>query len=406
MSVERRSVAGDANRVVVASATTTWRALGEGPRPPDPAAVAATDPALALGAVRRAVRYGTELLVAAASRVDSALREELSASGFHLVTEDSTAPPVVHREPEPGRVWILTSGSTGRPKRICHTLSSLTTVGAAQPPRVWLCPYSPGTYAWWQLVTLSLAQPGQDLVVTDPARLDDWPVDAAEYGVTAVSGTPTFWRQSLHRHGEALKALPLTQVTLGGEPVDQPVLDRLAEVFPAARISWIYASSEVGAAIVVHDGRAGFPRAWLDRTAPDRPRLSVVDGELVVGSPHRGVDMAERVHTGDRAEISGDRVLLTGRLATDEINVGGTKVSAAAVREVLLAHPAVRWARVTGRRAPLVGQLVAAEVVTDGTLDAAALTRWAADRLAETAVPRRIRLLPDVPVKETLKSDV
>lgn len=400
------NVAGDTNRVIVAGATTTWRALGEGPRPPDPAAVAATDPALALGAVRRAVKYGTELLVAAASRVDATLREELSASGFHLVTEDSATPPVVHREPEAGLVWILTSGSTGRPKRICHTLSSLTTVLAAQPPRVWLCPYSPGTYAWWQLVTLSLAQPGQDLVVTDPARLEDWPVDAKEHGVTAVSGTPTFWRQSLHRHGETLKSLPLKQVTLGGEPVDQPVLDRLAEAFPDARISWIYASSEVGAAIVVHDGKAGFPRDWLDRAVPDRPQLSVVDGELVVGSPHRGVDMAERVRTGDRAEIVGDRVLVTGRLATDEINVGGTKVSAAAVREVLLTHPAVRWARVTGRRAPLVGQLVAADVVTDGTLDTAALTRWAAEHLAEVAVPRRIRLLPDIPVKETLKSDV
>jgi len=303
-------------------------------------------------------------------------------------------------------VWILTSGSTGRPKRIGHTLASLTTVREAQPPRVWLCPYSPGTYAWWQLITLSLSQPGQDLVVTDPARLDDWPVDAAEHGVTAVSGTPTFWRQSLYRHGDTLKSLGLQQITLGGEPVDQPILDHLRESFPAARISWIYASSEVGAAVVVHDGRAGFPTAWLDRDAPGRPRLSVVDGELVVRSPHRGMGIAEWVSTGDRAEVVDGRVLLTGRIASDEINVGGTKVSAGTVRATLLSHPNVRWARVRGRKAPLVGQMVTAEVVTDGTLDEAGLTRWAAEHLAETAVPRRIKLLAEIPVKETLKSDV
>ena len=399
-------LAGDANRVVVGGTATTWQDLDADGKLPDPAAVLAHDPRLALSAVRRAVREGTELLVVSSSRVDDDLRQDLSGNGFHLVTEDDEQQPAAPREPEAGLVWILTSGSTCRPKRIGHTLASLTTVREAQPPRVWLCPYSPGTYAWWQLITLSLSQPGQDLVVTDPARLDDWPVDAAEHGVTAVSGTPTFWRQSLYRHGDTLKSLGLQQITLGGEPVDQPILDHLRESFPAARISWIYASSEVGAAVVVHDGRAGFPTAWLDRDAPGRPRLSVVDGELVVRSPHRGMGIAEWVSTGDRAEVVDGRVLLTGRIASDEINVGGTKVSAGTVRATLLSHPNVRWARVRGRKAPLVGQMVTAEVVTDGTLDEAGLTRWAAEHLAETAVPRRIKLLAEIPVKETLKSDV
>ncbi|GAA4209482.1 AMP-binding protein [Actinocatenispora rupis] len=395
--------AGDANRVVLPDGTaTTWRALLDGEPLPDPVAVLAEDAASALRAVRRHVEDGTELLVAARSRVDETLRAELIEAGFAVPSYGVPA----HRAAEPGRLWILTSGSTGRPKRIGHTLDSLTTVREAQPPRTWLCPYSPGTYAWWQLVTLSLAQPGQDLVVTDPATLDDWPRAAAKHGVTAVSGTPTFWRQSLHRHGDELTTVPLSQITLGGEPVDQPVLDLLRATFPDARISWIYASSEAGAAVVVHDGRAGFPASWLDRDSVDRPRLSVVDGELLVASPHRGAGVPELLHTGDRAEVTGDRVLLPGRISGDEINVGGTKVSAGAVREVLLTHPSVRWARVTGRRAPLVGQLVSAEVVTDGTVDTALLQRFAAEHLAESAVPRRIRVLPEIPVKETLKSDV
>ncbi|MGA8115885.1 MAG: AMP-binding protein [Actinocatenispora sp.] len=397
--------AGDGNRIAFGSQVTSWGqlALAGGPTPPDPAAVLADDVETALRAVRHHVRYDTELLVAALSRVDDQLRDQLLADGFGLSGAETTEPT---REPEPGRLWILTSGTTGRPKRIAHTLTSLTTVRDTQPPRVWLCPYSPGTYAWWQLITLSLHQPGQDLVITDPRRLDDWPLDAGEHGVTAVSGTPTFWRQSLYRHGELLSRLPLQQITLGGEPVDQSILDVLSETFPAARISWIYASSEVGAAIVVHDGRAGFPRSWLDRAVNGKVQLSVVDNELLVRSPHRGAGMDEWVHTGDRAEQNDDRVLITGRLAGDEINVGGSKVSAGAIRDLLLTHPAVRWARVSGRRAPLVGQVVAAEIVTDGSLDGTALQLWAADRLAEHAVPRRIRVLPDIPVKESLKSDV
>ena len=327
--------------------------------------------------------------------------------------DDSTVKSAkLKRVEESGRVWLLTSGSTGRPKRIGHTLESLTTVHGKQPERTWLCPYSPGTYAWWQVITISLTLADQHLVVIEPSELETWPVIAAEHGVTAASGTPTFWRQTLYRDTEALAKVPLEQITLGGEPVDQAILDRLREVFPQARISWIYASSEVGASIVVHDGKAGFPKAWLDRdpeSASDRPLLSVDGDELVITSPHHGAGLDGPVRTGDRVEIVDDRVLITGRLDSDEINVGGSKVSAGLVRNVLTAHPAVVWARVFARKAPIVGRMVAAEVVLDsemGPTTDADLVRWCTSRLPDYGVPRRIRFLAEIPAKETLKSDV
>ncbi|MET7864781.1 AMP-binding protein [Micromonospora taraxaci] len=405
--------AGVDNRLVVGGATLTWRALPLSVLP-EPSAVLAHSAVHALTAARQHAVYGTELLLSSASRVDAAMRVELLDAGFTVsVLDDDGAHPSVPDRPraaEPGRLWLLTSGSTGRPKRVGHTLDTLTTVRADQPDRTWLCPYAPGTYAWWQVVTLSLTQPGQHLVVVEPDELDDWPTVAAAHGVDAASGTPTFWRRTLYRDAAALARVPLRQITLGGEPVDQAILDQLRDIFPAARISWIYASSEVGASIVVHDGRAGFPVDWLDRETPGRPTLSVVDDELVVTSPFHGAGLAGPVRTGDRVQVRDDRVLITGRLDSDEINVGGSKVSAGVVRGVLAEHPAVAWARVTGRRAPVLGRMVVAEVVLAPTehLDTAeaALVRWCADRLPEYAVPRRIRVLTEIPVKESLKSDV
>lgn len=353
-----------------------------------------------------------ELLVVAAGRLDEALAAELRGAGFDLVAGGDVQEATKPRAAEDGRVWLLTSGSTGRPKRVGHTLESLSTVTGELAPRTWLCPYSPGTYAWWQVITLGLGVPGQDLVLVDPADLDDWVTPALEHGVTAVSGTPTFWRRTLMRYGAELQKLPLEQVTLGGEPVDQAVLTQLGEAFPDARVSWIYASSEVGASIVVHDGRAGFPTEWLDRDVPGRPRLAVTDGELVITSPHHGTDasgaeMAGAVRTGDAARIEDGRVLVTGRLDRDELNVGGSKVSAGAVRDLLQSHPAIAWAAVRGRKAPLVGTMVVADVVAvDPGVSAEDLIRWASERLPEYAVPRRIKMLAEIPAKETLKSDV
>jgi acyl-CoA synthetase (AMP-forming)/AMP-acid ligase II len=414
----RRSTAlvGDDNRIVVGGQTLTWRTLPKLPQIPSPAAVLVNSGVDALAAVRHHAVHGTELLVATSSRVDPAMREELGESGFAVVMasgDDSTVKSAkLKRVEESGRVWLLTSGSTGRPKRIGHTLESLTTVHGKQPERTWLCPYSPGTYAWWQVITISLTLADQHLVVIEPSELETWPVIAAEHGVTAASGTPTFWRQTLYRDTEALAKVPLEQITLGGEPVDQAILDRLREVFPQARVSWIYASSEVGASIVVHDGKAGFPKAWLDRdpeSASDRPLLSVDGDELVITSPHHGAGLDGPVRTGDRVEIVDDRVLITGRLDSDEINVGGSKVSAGLVRNVLTAHPAVVWARVFARKAPIVGRMVAAEVVLDsemGPTTDADLVRWCTSRLPDYGVPRRIRFLDEIPAKETLKSDV
>jgi acyl-CoA synthetase (AMP-forming)/AMP-acid ligase II len=397
------------NRLVVGGVDLTWRRLPALPLP-SPAAALVENGFAALSAVKRHTVEQTELLVAASSRVDTALRAELRADGFALVAPAAATAvaPTTPREPERGRVWLLTSGSTGRPKRIGHTLASLTTVRGAQPPRTWLCAYSPGTYAWWQVVTLSLTCPDQHLVVVEPDELESWPGVAAARGVTAVSGTPTFWRRALHRDPDALAAVPLEQITLGGEPVDQAILDRLRAMFPQARVSWIYASSEVGASIVVHDGRAGFPVEWLDRAAPDRPTLSLAGDELVVESPYAGAGLAGVVRTGDRAGVVDDRVVITGRLDSDEINVGGAKVSAGAVREILTAHPDVVWARVAARKAPIVGQLVGAEIVLRpaAEADTEALTRWCSVRLPDYAVPRMIRVLDAIPARETLKSDL
>lgn len=402
----------EANRLIdVRSGTvTTWADLPEAGLAA-PAAVVVESSFDALAYVRAHRRTGAEFLVVAAGRMEQNLRAELLDAGFNLVEASGTTAATAAREPENGRLWLLTSGSTGRPKRIGHTLDSLTTVAGDLVPRRWLCPYSPGTYAWWQVVTLALASPGQDLVVVDPADLDGWVAAAAEHGVTAASGTPTFWRQSLMAHRDRLAEVPLEQITLGGEPVDQAVLDQLRGVFPDARISWIYASSELGASIVVHDGRAGFPVGWLDREAPDRPLLSVRDGELVIASPHHGAGLGGAVPTGDAVVVEDGRVVITGRLNSDEINVGGSKVSAGVVRSVLLSHPDVAWASVRGRKSALVGSLVVAEVVlSPGLVESrdllAALTAYCAERLPEYGVPRRIKVLEEIPTTATLKSEV
>ncbi len=393
------------NRLVAGDFDGTWADL-EPIDLPDRAAVFVRDDLDALRAVWHQREHHRELLVAAESRREPGLEEDLLALGLSIVVDgELVREPETSRPTDPGRVWLLTSGSTGRPKQVGHTLDTLLTVRGKQPPRTWLNPYTPGAYAWWQVTTLALAHPGTAMVCVDGGH--PWAEQAARHGVDAASGTPTFWRQALLTQRDELRGIAFKQITLGGEPVDQAVIDLLTEAFPTARISWIYASSEAGASIAVHDGKAGFPEAWLTNHKEGRPALSVDGDELLIASPHRGDGVADVLRTGDRAEIRDGRVYITGRLGSDEINVGGTKVSAGKVRDVLLAHPGIAWAGIKARKAPIVGNMVQASIVLDDpSLTEDDVIRYCTEHLAETEVPRRVRILDEIPLKESLKSDV
>ena len=68
------------------------------------------------------------------------------------------------------------------------------------------------------------------------------------------------------------------------------------------------------------------------------------------------------VDTGDVVERRGDRYYFLGR-RNGVINVGGMKVYPEEVEAVINRHPAVRMSRVRSRKNPIIGALVAAEIV-------------------------------------------
>lgn len=312
----------------------------------------------------------------------------------------------------PGRIAVLTSGTTGLLKLIPHTAATLNTFDRVSdlPVNNWFLPYQIGSYAWYQMICLGLFVPQQSLCLGDFTDLAGSFEAALRAGqVTAISSTPTFWRHALMSVDETLLAsAPLSSISLGGEIVDQAILDRLAALYPQARIRHIYASSEVGAALVVSDGRAGFDSQMLNREG-GTIHVRVEDGRLFVRSPY-GNRAAEGgwIDTGDLVEEREGRVYFCGRAGNSMINVGGQKAFPADIDAHLMAHPDVVWAQVTARRAPLVGYLPVAAVVLRHPMDAEAaenmLLQHCESRLVDYAIPRVWDFLDSVPMRASLKS--
>ncbi|HTR97852.1 MAG TPA: AMP-binding protein [Candidatus Acidoferrales bacterium] len=416
-----------ANRIHLAAGSSTVGELGDAfarRRLNDPAlgeqpvAFACAGAEEAIGAAAALADRPFDALLLPLERLTPDVLALLAAQGWGVQdAQGRLTRPARAATAEPGRVTLLTSGTTGTPKLVPHrweTLFTLRRAGEARPMR-WLLTYQSGTYAWFQMVTLALFVRGQELVAGDEPDPAGLLALAAGQGANAISSTPTFWRFALLTTDTAmLDALAFEQLTLGGERVDQAVLDQLHARFPRARLSHIYASTEVGAAIVVHDGREGFPAAWM--SPPDAPadpsavQFRVEDGRLLVRSPYASPAGEGWVDTGDEVEHRGDRILVTGRRGATLINVGGLKVAPHAVEEVLLHHADVAWCRVRGQASRLVGALVAADVVLRPGADAAAaeqaLARHAAAHLPEHAVPRLWTILDAIPMTGNRKSEV
>jgi oxalate---CoA ligase len=109
--------------------------------------------------------------------------------------------------------------------------------------------------------------------------------------------------------------------------------------------------------------------------------------------------------TGDQGTIDGDAyITITGRLK-EIINRGGEKVSPREVDEVLMDHPAVMQAVAFALPHDKLGEDVAAAVVLREGQHATEreLRDFAAERLANFKVPRKILLLTEIPKGATGK---
>jgi acyl-CoA synthetase (AMP-forming)/AMP-acid ligase II len=240
----------------------------------------------------------------------------------------------------------------------------------------------------------------------------------SDSSVQFVSATPSYWRRLLmFVDSTVLKTVPLRQITLGGEVIDQPILDKLKQLFPQARLIHIYATTELGRCFSVSDGKAGFPASYLEQPLPDGTEMQVSDGELQVRSTNsmkmydplsgQNQSASDWFATGDMVEVRDDRVHFVGR-KTEMINVGGSKVFPIEVERVIRVIPGVSDVRVFGKASSIVGELVTCEIVPSADANLETLKdlviKTCREQLRNHQLPRIIKMVERIELSSAGKT--
>lgn len=301
-------------------------------------------------------------------------------------------------------ITIFTSGTTGQPKKVVHTVQTLTRsvrLGERYRGQVWAYAYNPTHMAGLQVFFQAFENLNTLINVFNKQRSEVYEL-IAEYSVTHISATPTFYRL-LIPFEKAYESV--IRVTLGGEKSDQHLYDSIVKIFPSAKINNVYASTEAGSLFAAKGDCFQIPEKIRDK-------FTVVDDELLIHKSLLGRSDSfkfegDYYHSGDLIEwVDKESGLFRFKSRKNElINVGGYKVNPGEVEDVISAIDGVKQVLVYGKANSVLGNVLCADIqlVAGSELTNVDIKKALASQLQDFKIPRRIKFVEQFELTRTGK---
>lgn len=319
---------------------------------------------------------------------EDVLSSKLKVPKVHLTSTDELIEKIISYQN--WELELFTSGTTGLPKKAKHKLATLTRYTRKSKKHssdVWGFAYNPTHIAGIQVFFQAFLNAN---TIVDIFGLDRETILSRinEYSITNLSATPTYYRMLFPINN----ILPsVTRITSGGERFDPKLTTALLRIFPNAKISNVYASTEAG---TILESRGEYFKI------SDASHCKIENNRLYIRADLLGMDIGQKdwYDTGDLVEFvdnEHEEFRFVGR-DNEMINVGGYKANPSEIEQALCDHPDVLQAKVWGKTNPVIGTILMAEVICSNHVTERQLRDHLKGLLQDFKIPRVITITNEI----------
>lgn len=298
-------------------------------------------------------------------------------------------------------ITLFTSGTTGLPKKVTHSFQSISRfvkTSENKKENIWGFAYNPTHMAGLQVFFQALLN-GNQIVRLFGLSKEQIFESIKQFKITNISATPTFYRLLLPAPNSFTS---VEHITSGGEKFDEKTGEKLKKVFPNAKFTNIYASTEAGTLF-----------STVGNKFSVKPEITsfvkIENNELLIHQSLLGkADFcsSEWYCTGDMVEIISESPLCFQFVSrkNEMINVGGYKVNPEEVEETIRKITGIQDARVYAKNNSVLGNIICCEIVkTTEEINELYVRSFLQSKLQEFKIPRFISFTDKISTTRTGK---
>lgn len=297
------------------------------------------------------------------------------------------------------KITLFTSGTTGIPKKVTHNFETMSRfVKKSTTINIWGFAYNPTHIAGLQVFFQAFLN-GNPIIRLFGLSQQEILKGIKEYGITHISATPTFFRLLLPIEGVYPS---ITRITSGGEKFNVKIIEQLKTVFPNAKITNVYASTEAGTLFAAEDDLFTIKHEMKLLEKIENSELFIHQSLIGV----TGLKNSQWYATGDLVDIieSNPLKFRFQSRKNEMINVGGYKVNPHEVEDVIRNIPDVSDVRVFAKANSVLGNIICCEIVKiNSELNEANIRLFLQSKLQEFKIPRMIRFVDQLATTRTGK---
>lgn len=298
---------------------------------------------------------------------------------------------------------MATSGTTGVPKKVVHSFTSLTRsvkINHKRKGDVWGLAYNPQHMAGLQVFFQALLNKNTIVNIFGLNKNQIYTC-IKDYQISHISATPTFYKLLLPANDVFNN---VKQITFGGEKFSEGLQSNLIQLFPNAKFTNVYASTEAGA-LFAAEGNNFTINEKIKHLIKIEENELVIHSSLIANSADLKLENGW-YYSGDLVNILTQEPITFNFISrkNEMINIGGSKVNPNDVEELIIAINGISDAKVFGKANSLMGNILCADVVrVNDSLSEKEIKTFLKEKLPEYMVPRIIKFVSEIAVTATGK---